>query len=515
MIGYFGGGTLLKLSFEKAVIFTLILILMISTANIYSQFLYMRLPRRDVDVIDHNSLFAGRLITATLDAEKLYNENKYEEAIDEFALLATDSLYSDNRTYAYFMIGMCQYKLKEYDKAKDSFSSSVLYETGNAVAYNNTAVSAYYAKDYEKALLYQKKAVEILPAVEYYYNLGRIYEELGRYKEAVESFLSVAKGEENVTLVDPVRIKNRVANLYPDLKEREEIAKGVIVSLKLRDYSNVLIIEDVDMEILDTDFKVAVRDTNQGKRMYVSYDRDKNDPYHLINKLSWKVESGSNVLYTGRRDSFSMEVFENNNYRITMNVKYKGSQEKERQTVIAVTKDGDKEHKGTETLKPNHQTTKIYEYAVYEQLFDKYFKLTTKGYYDRFNVLWAKDNIYSEIMKIDFRDSGTSLYLENTLSRDAGIRANLTPLLKDKNLKGRTVSIRFWARKITAKENMKVTVRVGRDTFSFDKFDLQYKWRQVSMEFKIPNDANNLTFSLTMKPDEQIKIDGFVIVVVR
>ena len=80
---------------------------------------------------------------------------------------------------------------------------------------------------------------------------------------------------------------------------------------------------------------------------------------------------------------------------------------------------------------------------------------------------------------------------------------------------GPLVSFRFQARKITAKENMKAMVRVGRDTFSFDKFDLQYKWKEVSMKFKIPEDANNFTFSLKMQPGEQIKIDGFVIVIVR
>lgn len=489
---------------------------MISTANIYSQFLYMRLPRRDKDAPINNPWISSSSIMATLDADKLYSEGKYSQVIEEFAkLLITDSLDTDQKAYAYFIMGMCQFKLKEYGKAKDSFTSSVLYEAGNAAAYNNAAVSALYDKDYDSALRYQKKAVSMLPAVEYYYNLGRIYEYRGEYKNAVESFLSVAKGEENVTLVDPVRIKNRVSNLYPNLKEREEIAKGVIVSLKLRDYSNVLMIEDVDMEILGTDFKVAVRDTDQGKRLYVSYDREKNDPYHLINQVSWKVESGSYVLYSGRRDSFSMEVFENNNYKITMNVKYKGSKIKERQAVIEVTREGYKENKSGETLKPNHQTTKIYEYAIYEQLFDKYFKLTTKGYYDRFNVLWAKDNIYSTLMTVDYRDSGTSLYLENNLSGGAGIRANLTTLLNDKNLKGRTVSIRFWARKITAKENMNVTVRAGRETYSFDKFDLQYKWKQLNMEFKIPKDADNFTFSLKIQPEEQIKIDGFVIVVLR
>lgn len=476
----------------------------------------MRLPKSNGDSSPLNPWILGRSITATLDADKLYKEGKYQETIDEFAkLLITDSLYPDQKSYAYFIMGMSQYKLKEYDKAKDSFTSSVIYESDNATAYNNAAVSAFYEKDYEKALEYQKQAVEMLPAVEYYYNLGRIYETVADYKNAVESFLSVAKGEENVTLVDPVRVKNRIINLYPSLKEREEIAKGVIVSLKLRDYGDVLMIEDVDMEILDTDFKVAVKNTNQGKRLYVSYDREKNDPYHLINEITWKVVSGSNTLFSSRNDSFSMEVFENNNYKITMSVKYKGSKIKERQSLISVSKAGYEESKSSETLKPNQQFTKIYENAAYEQLFDRNFQLTTKGYYDRFNVLWAKDNIISNIMTVDFRDSGTSLYLENNLSIDGGIRANLTPLLNDKGLKDRTVSIRFWARKITAKENMEIVVRAGNETYGFDKFDLQYKWKQISMNFKIPKDANSLTFSLKIKPDEQIKIDGFVIVVVK
>lgn len=506
----------MKLTFEKAALFTLILIIGISTANIYSQFLYMKFPKGVEDESMVNPWTAGRLVIATLDADRLYTEGKYQETIDEFAkLLITGSLAADQMAYAYFTMGMCQYKLKEYDKAKDSFTSAILYEPGDAVAYNNAAISAFGDNNLEEALQYQKKAVEVLPAVEYYYNLGRIYETLGDYKNAVESFLSVAKGEENVTLVDPVRVKNRVANLYPNLKEREEIAKGVIVSLKLRDYSNVLMIEDVDMEILDTDFKVAVKDTNQGKGLNVSYDREKNDPYHLINGVTWKVVSGSNVLFNSRNDSFSMEVFENNNYKITLNIEYKGSKIKERQSNIAVTKTGFKESKSGETLKPNQQFTKIYEYALYEQLFDKYFKLTTKGYYDRFNVLWAKDNIKSSIMTVDFRDSGTSLYLENNVAYDAGIRANLTPLLSDKNLKGRTVRVRFWGRKITSKENVEVVIRAGNETYSFDKLDLQYKWKQLNMEFKVPADAKNFTFSLKMKPEEQIKIDGFIIMIVN
>ena len=142
--------------------------------------------------------------------------------------------------------------------AKDSFSSSIMYESDNAVAYNNAAVSAFYARDYRGALEYAKKAVELLPAVEYFYNLGRVYESLREFNSAAESFLSVVKGVENVTLVDPVRIYNKVTNLVPNVNKREEMAKGVIVSLKLRNYEDVLIIEDRDMDILDTVFNATV-----------------------------------------------------------------------------------------------------------------------------------------------------------------------------------------------------------------------------------------------------------------
>lgn len=503
-----------KWSFEKAVIFTLILIFLISTANIYSQFLYMRLPHRDKGAVDFNPWDVSRSITALVNADKLYNEKRYQEAIDEYIrLLITDSLDQEQKAYAYFMRGMCQYILKDYSKAQDSFSSSVNYESNSAAAYNNAAVSAFYAGDYASALEYEKKAVEILPAVEYYYNQGRIYEGLREYKLAVESFLSVVKGGENVTLVDPVRVYNRVANLIPDLKEREEIAKGVIVSLKLRNYGEVLIIEDTDMEVLATDFKVSVYDSSEGKKLNVSYDREKQDPYHLINSVAWKVESGRNVLYSGSRDKFTMGVFEDNYYKITLTIKYKGSKVKERQTYIQVTNAGFKEYKGVETLKPNLQSSKIYENAVYEQLFDKNFKLSAGGYYDRFNVMWSKDNIESRIMTVDYRDSGSSLHLNNTLYDSSGIRANLSTLLQDKDLRGKTVSIRFWARKITSKESMTVSVRVGRANYPFKNFDLQYKWKQVSMDFKIPQDANNFTFSLNIKPGEEIKIDGFSIVV--
>lgn len=499
-----------KWSFEKAVIFTLILILLISTANIYSQFLYMRLPHKGKAMPAFNSWN----VTALVKADKLYNEKKYQEAIDEYIrLLATNSLNHEQKAYAYFMRGMCQYILKDCSKAQDSFSSSINYEPNNAAAYNNASVSAFYAGDYASALEYEKKAVEILPAVEYYYNQGRIYEGLKQYKLAVESFLSVVKGGENVTLVDPVRVYNRVANLIPDLKEREEIAKGVIVSSKLRNYGEVLIIEDTDMEVLGTDFKVTVYDSNDGKRLSVSYDKEEQDPYHLINSVTWKVESGSNVLYRGSRNKFNMGVFENNSYKITLTIKYKGSKIRERQTYIQVTNKGFKEYKGLETLKPNLQFSKIYESAVYEQLFDKNFKLSAGGYYDRFNVMWSKDNIESRIMTVDYRDSGSSLHLVNTIDREAGIRANLSTLLADKNLRGKKVSIRFWARKITSKENMTVNVRVGNRNYPFKDFDLQYKWKQVSMDFEIPKDAKNFTFSLKIKPGEEIKLDGFVIVV--
>jgi hypothetical protein len=506
-----------RLTFEKAVIFTLVLILFISTANIYSHYINLWIYKKEDNTTFLDPWDASRSITALLEADKLYRQGRYDEAIYEYSLKLsmTDSLALDQeqKAYAHFAKGMCQYKLKEYDKAQDSFSSSLIYDPDNAAAYNNAAVSAFYAKNYKDALEYEKKAIELLPAVEYFYNMGRIYESLREYKLAAQSFLSVVKGGENVTLIDPVRVYNKVTNLVPDLDKREEIAKGVIVSLKLRNYGEVLTIEDTDMDILDTGFSVSVYDSKDGKKLRVSYDRETNDPYHLINSLSWKVESGSTALYRSSRDSFTMGVFENNNYKITLTIKYKGSLERERQTYILVTKEGYREYKGVDTLRPNQQSSKIYENAVYEQLFDKNFKLSYSGYYDRFNVMWSMDNLKSRIMTVDYRDSGSSLHLLNDLDKDAGIRANLSTLLTDKDLRGKKVSIRFWARKITSKETMTVNVRVGNRNYPFRDFDLQYKWKLVTMDFDIPEDAKNFTFSLTIKPGEEIKLDGFIIVV--
>lgn len=504
----------MKLTFERAVIFTLVLILAISTANIYSQYFKLRRPQNDMDISDVNPWEVSHSIIALLNADKLYNEKKYEEAIDEYnILLATDLLEQDKKAYAYFMRGMCQYILKEYDMAKDSFSSSIMYDSANAIAYNNAAVSAFYAKDFKGALEYARKAVELLPAVEYFYNLGRVYESLKEFDLAAKSFLSVVKGGENVTLVDPVRIYNKVINLVPDVKKREEMSKGVIVSLKLRNYEDVLMIEDKDMDILDTVFTASVYDSSDGKRLKVSYNREENDPYHLINSLSWRVESGNTLLYTSSRDSFNIGVFPNNSYKITLTIKYKGSSEKQRTTYIEVMNDGFREVKGGETVRPNMQMPKIYDNAVYEQLFEKNFQLTTSGYYDRFNVMWSMDNIKSRIMTVDYMDSASSLHLLNDLDEEAGIRANLSTLLTDKDLRGKKVSVRFWARKITSKEHMTVNVRVGNRNYPFSNFDLQYKWKLVSMDFDIPEDAKNFTFQLKIKPGEEIKLDGFVIVV--
>ena len=73
----------MKLTFEKAVIFTLILILAISSANIYSQYFKLRRPQSDIDISDVNPWEVSHSIISLLNADKLYSEKKYEDAIDE------------------------------------------------------------------------------------------------------------------------------------------------------------------------------------------------------------------------------------------------------------------------------------------------------------------------------------------------------------------------------------------------------------------------------------------------
>ena len=268
------------------------------------------------------------------------------------------------------------------------------------------------------------------------------------------------------------------------------------------------------MDIKDINFDIKVSG-DEAKLLACTYHIKENDPYNLIKSVSWKIEKDNTVIYRSKKDSIRINVEQGRAYSIHLTVEYKGNKTKERTTQILITPTGYKTNfKSSEIVRTEDQKAKWYNSAIYEQVFEPSFKISTKGYYDRFNVVWRKNlNSKIELMEKDVMDTGGALYIVNESEKPAGIEANLSALINDKKLKGKTISIKFWARKITSKENLKVVMRVDNKQFPFDDFDLIYRWKQFSMNVKVPEECKGLTFALTIGQDEEIKIDGFIITV--
>ena len=510
-----------KLNFEKTAIFVLLLIIIISTANIYSQFFETVFDRREynevqTDIIKNTSFPAG-----LLKADQLYKQDLYKEAQAEyFTLTNMQNLSSQQKATVYFKLGVTNYKLNEYDKAIDSFEKSAEYNTNDPVAYNNAAVSAFYKKDLKKAEELQAKAIAILPVIEYHYNLARIYEASESYEDSVKYYTAVVKAEENITKedrIDPVRIKNKIMKLAMNISNAEAVSKELMMSLKLKDGREVFIIEDADMDIKSKNFKWNIVKEGAINKLHCSYDRKKSDPYNLIDSLKWTVERDGIKAYSSTKDAFTLTVVPGSRYVVYLDIGYDTN--KTSSSYVDVTKgSGMIFNNGKLAKEPSEARTKYYESAIYEQVFETDFRISRSGYIDRFNTEWGKDNVEVTIMDKDFIDAERSIYIKNTSDKEAGIWADLSELINDKQLKGRTIGIKFWARKITSNAQMIVNIRTkaGKVIKNVPReYDLEYKWKSFGVHVLVPENGDGLTISFATQSGEEVKIDGFIITIVR
>jgi|GEM_PF-1315734 len=512
-------GELFKLNFEKTAIFVLILIIAISTVNIYSQFFGSGNDRREHNEVKMEIITDMSFPTGLLKADQLYNQGLYKEAQAEyFALTTMQNLSQQQKATVYFKLGTCNYKLSDYDKAIVSFLKAAEFKTGDPVSYNNAAVCAFYKNDLEKARELQIKAVSILPVIEYHYNLARIYEASGKYSDAIKYYMAVAKAEENITRedrIDPVRIKNKIMKLQTNISNVKDISKELMVALKLKETREVFIIEDANMDIKNKNFKWNIANENGANRLYCSYDREKSDPYNLIDSLKWTVERNGTKVYSGEKDSFSLLIVDGSKYAVYLDINYDTN--KTLSSYVDVTK-GSNIYSQNGNKKPSDQKCKYYEYAVYEQVFESDFRISRSGYIDRFNTEWGKDNVEATIMDKDFIDAQRSIYIKNTSNKDAGIWADLSELINDKQLKGKTLGIKFYARKITSNAKLIVNVRTkaGKVYKNYPRnYDLEYKWKRYGLDILIPENGDGLTISFATQSGEEVKIDGFIITIVR
>ncbi len=496
------------------------LILLISTGNIYTQFLGSDFHGRKVSIVEPGNAVKLTFPVMLLKADELYKQGRYEDARSEYLRLTSlTTISKQQKATVYFKLGLCNFAMKQFDMAVDSFIQSTDYNTGDAVAYNNAAVSAYLANNKAAAEDYQKKAISMLPAVEFHYNLGRIYESDKKYEDAVKYYMAVLKGEDNITrnnAIDPVLLNIKVNKLFPDKAVRRELSKDLIMALKLKDARDIFVIEDAEMQA-GIDFDTRIANVNGVNKLYCKYNRNDMDPYHLIDSLNWTVKSKGRTIYTGTRDEFAITIDNQNNYDVSLNIKY-NDKIKSKNKIIS--KKQIKDLNASSKTQPTEywmEKSKYYVYAVYEQVFEKGFNISSRGYTDRFGVEWWKNNIKTELMEKDIIDAESSLYIKNDSNQNAGIWADLSPLLENKDLKGKKINVKFYARKITEDAQLVSRLRVKADQiyYAYDNFILDYKWRQYSLSIEIPEDSSNLTFSLQIKPGEEIKVDGFIVNIAR
>lgn len=510
-----------KLNFEKSAIFVLILIGLISTVNIFSQYISVYInPKEHIQVqtdITKNISFPASI----LKADQLFKLGQYKDAQSEYLkLVSMPNLSSQQKATVFFNLGICNYRLEKYDLARDSFLKSAELDSNSPVSYNNAAVCSFYLNEMEEAVKLQNQAIASLPVIEYHYNMARIYEASGRYAEATKYYNAVVRAEENITRedrIDPVRIKNKVMRLMANMSNVEELTNELMIALKLKDVREVFIIDDVNMDIKDKKFKWRIAGENGTNRLYCSYDRGKSDPYNLIDSLKWTVERGGRTVFTGKKDSFSLPIVEGSKYVVYLDIEYDTN--KNATSYVDVTKNsGMYSSSGNLITNPSDAKCKYYEYAIYEQVFEKDFRISRSGYIDRFNTKWGKDNVEATIMDKDYIDAQSAIYIKNTSNKDSGIWADLSELINDKQLKGRTIGIKFYARKVTADAKMIVNVRVksGKEyKYIPRKYELEYKWKKFGVDVLIPENGDGLTISFGTPLGEEVKIDGFIITVVR
>ncbi|MDF2801218.1 MAG: hypothetical protein K0S61_1121 [Anaerocolumna sp.] len=179
-----------KITFERVVLGIFILIILISTSDITGKYIKIFMKRFDKPLISSVPSRSAGFPTMLMNADNLFKEGNYEGAAEEYIIMTlNNTLNTDQKIHAYFNLGVCQFILKKYSLAAESFKTVNNYDQNDSLAYNNAAVSALRANNIEQAIELEKKALDILPAVEYYYNLARMYEDNGEYDLAANNYL--------------------------------------------------------------------------------------------------------------------------------------------------------------------------------------------------------------------------------------------------------------------------------------------------------------------------------------
>ncbi len=156
---------------------------------------------------------------------------------------------------------------------------------------------------------------------------------------------------------------------------------------------------------------------------------------------------------------------------------------------------------------------KYYSSAFYEQVFETAFRLDKPNYTDGFGVVWNKDTgVAVKYIDDDSIDSGSSLDILNYPAEGFGVTADLSKLLENRAIKGKTISLRIYAKAVSKdpKIYMALSVGTGGVVVKEEKSAaLDDKWKSVEIvKVNIPQNARKLTLVIAPGHNDEIKIDA-------
>lgn len=517
-----------KLSFERAILIVLILIVLISTSEAREKFITVHILKNPVSTGEVKPSTSFGFPSMVAAADNYYKAGDYEGAVKQYLTLTLqNTLSNQQKIHVYFRLGLCQYNLKKYDLAFDNFIKVTILNPNDSLAYNNAAVSAYEAKNLKKAIEMQQKALDTLAAVEYYYNMARMLEDNGEYDLAAKNFLAVAQGEQNISKIqhiDPVRVKEKAARLLPKQESMGyETLENIFIALKINDNRELLLVHENEMQLKKSDFIIRVENNKDFNNIVAEYDREDNDPYSLISSLVWTVYKEGKAIYKDNGEKMSYGVKDSGNYEVKLSIKYSGNKEIIVPKTVRIKEDSgtidDNDKDKVEVIPTESQENRTYVHAIYEQLFESEFKVSSYGYTDKYNVVWGKDGgIETEYNTSLAVDKLTSLVVRNISNREGGLWASFDSLLDTENIKGKTVLVSFYARGISDNVELDISVRVKSNNMIASTngvLNLPFKFKQKTMDIYIPEDAESFTLSIKASPNKEFNIDAFTIVVLE
>lgn len=157
---------------------------------------------------------------------------------------------------------------------------------------------------------------------------------------------------------------------------------------------------------------------------------------------------------------------------------------------------------------------KNYPTAYYEQLFEAYFRMDKANVTDAYGAVWSKQTgTVVSINELEGVDTGSSLSIKNYAAMESGVRVDLSQLLADRAIKGKTSTLKLYAKGIKKGAKLYVTANVRTDFASVDKKNsivLDDRWQGYElMKIDIPADTKKLTLDIAAGSNEEILIDAF------